>query len=55
MQGGDKVGLVGSAIFSFSDADDLGVKQRASLMLGELSRQDSDPDLADGAHLRRRL
>ena len=55
MQGDAKLELVGSALFSFSDAEDIGVKQRASLMLGELSKQDLDPDLADGAHMRRRL
>ncbi|CAL5227390.1 g10343 [Coccomyxa viridis] len=53
--GDAKLELGGSAIFNFSDAEDLGAKQRASLLLCELSKQDLDPDLADGAHLRRRL
>lgn len=55
VQGNAKLELAGSVIFNFSDTEDLGAKQEASLMLGELSKQDLDPHLADGVHLRRRL
>ncbi len=39
-------------LFSSSEAEDLGLKQRASLLLDEMSRQDMDPDLADAAYFR---
>ena len=55
MQGNAKLELAGNAIFNFSDTEDLGAKQGASLVLSEISKQHLDPDLADGVHLRRRL
>ena len=55
LQGDAQLELAGSTIFNFSDVEDLGVKQSASLMLGALSKQVLDPDLADGAHMRRRF
>ena len=55
LQGDAQLELTGSTIFNFSDVEDMGLKQSASLMLGDLSTQDLDPDLADGTHMRRRL
>ena len=40
---------------TFSDAEDLSVKRRASLLLGRVSKQDLDPDLGDGVCLWHRV
>ena len=47
---GDTGGLFTGGLFDLLYADDMGLKQRASLLPDEMSRQDMDSDLADAAY-----
>ncbi|CAK0755364.1 hypothetical protein CVIRNUC_002369 [Coccomyxa viridis] len=52
---GDAKQEASGTVFNFSDAEDLSVKRRASLLLGRISKQDLDPDLGDGVCLWHRV
>ena len=55
VQGGVKQEPLGSQIFHFSDAEDLCLKRRASVMLGEKNKEQEISNIADSMHLRQRL